>query len=86
MAARKTTSDDPIRRLTALSPERPSFVVDDDDTGEEIFSRAERAQRGARSRQAAASMLSYYLKQSGSKLPEDRRRMLEKAKDELRHG
>jgi hypothetical protein len=86
MAIRKPVSDDLARRDAARSPERPSFISDDDEAGDEIYGRAERAQRRTRSRQAAASMLSYYLEQSGSTLPEERRRMLEKAKNELGQG
>jgi len=35
---------------------------------------------------SAMSMLTFYINRAGSKLPEERRRILEKAKDELREA
>ena len=85
MAPRKTQTDDRAER----APEPASFADADADPAfarDVVWDRAERAQHGIRSRRAAASMLSYYLEQSGSSLSEERRRMLEKAKNELRQG
>lgn len=82
MASRK----DPSVDLAARRPlERAVF--DEEDEAFELSARRSLEDDIRRSSQrSAASMLSFYLYKAGSNLPEDRRRTLEKAKDELLQG
>jgi phosphoenolpyruvate carboxylase len=93
MAARKSTnvrnrwSHDVTQNSRALALEADVFTFRDP---KRIAASLKRSAEESRTRKSepyrsAMSMLTFYINRAGKNLPDDRRKTLERAKDELRH-
>jgi Protein of unknown function (DUF3175) len=84
---RKYWSGDVTRKSDALDLERTVFTWRDPKRIAHSLKRsAERSRRRkAGPYQSAMSMLNFYINRAGRHLPAERKRVLERAKDELRH-
>ncbi len=85
--ARKRWSQHVTETSDALDLEEGVFTLD---SPRAIAESLKRSADGSRRRKSdpyrsAMSMLSFYINRAGSNLPASRRRVLEQAKDELRH-
>ena len=87
MAARKW-SQDVTEHSNALDLEKDVFTRDDPKSIARSLKRsAEHSKRRKGTPfQSAMSMLTFYINRAGKDLPADQRKVLEKAKDELRHA
>ncbi|MDX8534845.1 DUF3175 domain-containing protein [Mesorhizobium sp. VK25A] len=86
MTAKKKWSADVTEHSDALDLERHVFESDD---AKKIAASLKRSaehsdRRKAEPFQSAMSMLNFYINRAGKNLPDERKRVLEKAKDELR--
>lgn len=88
MTAKKNWSADVTEHSDAMDLEDHVFESDD---AKKIAASLKRSaehshRRKAEPFQSAMSMLNFYINRAGSNLPEERRKVLEKAKDELREA
>jgi hypothetical protein len=85
-ASTKRWSQNVTEHSNAMTLERNVFTLDDP---HEIAMSLKRSSERSKRRKAdpyrsAMSMLTFYINRAGSKLPDKRKRILERAKDELR--
>ncbi|MBN9023176.1 MAG: DUF3175 domain-containing protein [Rhizobiales bacterium] len=86
MAAEERWSGEVTRHSDALDLEEGVFTLDDPrEIAQSLKASAEAShRRKGTPYQSAMSMLTFYINRAGDNLPDARRRILEKAKDELR--
>ena len=85
-SARKYWSKDVTERSDALDLEADVFTLNDPKKIAASLKRSAERSRRRKSEpyRSAMSMLTFYINRAGKNLPEKRRRVLERAKDELR--
>ncbi len=88
MASDRNWSRDVTEHSDALALERDVFTLDDPkDIALSLKKSAEQSRkRKSAPYRSAMSMLTFYINRAGSNLPDDRRKVLEQAKDELRRA
>ncbi len=88
MGSDRNWSRDVTEHSDALALERDVFTLDDPkDIALSLKKSAEQSRkRKSAPYRSAMSMLTFYINRAGSNLPDDRRKVLEQAKDELRRA
>jgi hypothetical protein len=84
--AKKYWSNEVTRHSNALDLEENVFALDDPSAIARSLKRSAEASRRRKSApfRSAMSMLTFYINRAGKGLPEERKRVLERAKTELR--